>query len=403
LRSWDQIIHEGRLLANLGAWLHVGDVFDARSTPDDRAEVAQRFQAMGEVAPVLVAHGNHCAPGDLPLMAKLKSRHPIYVAVRPEVFRFTLATGEAAAWGLIPYPHRSALVAAGVPHQDIGTAAAVALDAICMSMAHEMAEARTQGALVLLAGHGTLAGARTSAGQPMGLDGDIAFTATMLERFGDIPKLFGHIHAPQELYGAWYTGSIAASDWSEIEEKRYCVVSWDGTRWAMTSHPLDTPKLYHIDGRLTPDGFDWTCDDGDEAHQAGPGFFAGSEVRVRYHFLAAEKAALDESLVRAPFVGAARLDVEPIALRTRSVRAPEVAAAVTLDQKVQAFVRSAGLDWSPGLDAKLAALQQPDGAAFLTEVQQNLPESQRTVSLSSPTAADLPAGSGRTVQTAVAS
>jgi hypothetical protein len=134
-------------------------------------------------------------------------------------------------------------------------------------------------------------------------------------------------------------------------------------KFSVTTHPVNVAPLYHIEGTLTRDGFDWHCDDIDDDDRVKIPF-AGAEVRVRFRFAAAEKAALDFDLVTAPFVGAKRIVTDPIAEHTRALRAPEVAQAQSIEQKVEAFIRAAGVAWTDGLQRKLAVLQAPDGAAF---------------------------------------
>jgi DNA repair exonuclease SbcCD ATPase subunit len=132
--------------------------------------------------------------------------------------------------------------------------------------------------------------------------------------------------------------------------------------------------MYHVEGVLTRDGFTWTCPTATcwvTARERILGW-SGAEVRVRFRYVAADKAALNFDLVKAPFANAKRLELDPIAEHTRALRAPEVAAAVTLEEKVAAFIRSSGLNWSPSLQTKFAALQAPDGAAFLTELENSV-------------------------------
>ena len=370
LASWDQIVREGEALPHLGAWIHLGDVFDAKSTPDDRNQVAMRLQHMGESAPTLIVQGNHCAPGDLDILAELKARYPIQVVTRPRVVSLLLATGGRAAIAVIPYPYKSGLIAQGVAHQDMGAAAAEAFDKICWQLVLDLDEAQSRNYPRLLVGHGTLAGCRTSAGQPMGIDGDVAIMNSQLAAFGDIPKIFGHIHLPQAIMGAHYAGSIAANDWSETEPKRWIEVAYSLTGpFAIISHALDTPALYHVDGELTRDGFTWGMKDKDGVDtgcESLPGFdFTGAEVRVRFRFIAADKGLLDFESVKAPFAGAKRLDLEPIAEHTRAQRAPEVAAAQTLEDKIHAYAANAGVAWSETLTDKLGRLQAPDAAEKL--------------------------------------
>ena len=80
--------------------------------------------------------------------------------------------------------------------------------------------------------------------------------------------------------------------------------------------------------------------------------WTGSDVRVRYRYAASERDVLSTSKTRiaAQFPGVRRLDLEPIAVSTREVRAPEVVAAVGLDEKLKAWARLSGVSWSAEIE-----------------------------------------------------
>lgn len=384
-RAFDQAIAE-QDQPGLSAWLWPGDINHGRMTIDDRNWLVPRVQRMANRAPVVICYGNHDLAGDLDVLRELHAVWPIYVIDRPQVLALQLATFEPyteqqqASIFVLPYPSKAGLVAAGTPHDQINELARQALDAIFMDAAAKLVAARAAEQLTLMIGHVNVAGSITSSGQP-NIGKEIEIDEQMLDRLGRIYIGLNHIHRRQE----HYAGSMCRLDWGEVEEKSYTEITYgpdaiyggyfDGDGWAfdLRYRELDVAPMYHVEGTLTTDGFDWSCDDGGYAEQAGPGFFAGAEVRVRYRFNAAERAALDEAIVRAPFKGATRLELEAIPVRTRAVRAPEVAAALTLTDKVSAFVRQSGQTWSASLETKLAALQsQPDGAAFLSDVQRDL-------------------------------
>jgi hypothetical protein len=367
----DQIIDAGTVLA-VDGWLIPGDLNHGRMTISDRNALAQRLATMAAIAPVVICYGNHDLPGDLDIFGDLATTWPIYVVSQPIVLHCLTPRGYVAIF-VLPYPSRAGLVAAGTPSDQIAEAARQALDFIFIDAGAQLRQWRAEGVPTLMIGHVNVGGSITSSGQP-NIGREIELDPTLLERLGDVPILLNHIHRAQSFSTstAYYAGSICRLDWGEIEEKRYLVLHIEGNAWRVESKPIDVAPMYHVEGTLTRDGFDWTCDDGGYAEQAGPGFFAGAEVRVRFRYAAADKAALNFDLVTAPFVGATRIETDPIAEHTRAVRAPEVQQAQSLTEKVEAFVRSAGLAWAPSVEAKLAALQAPDGAAFLTEVENSV-------------------------------
>ncbi len=373
LRALDQIVTEGRARPDLAAWLWLGDVFHGRSTPEDRNAVAARLQLMAAAAPVVVTYGNHEAPGDLDVFARLAAPWPITVVATPQVVSVVTATQQPASVFVLPYPSRGALVAAGAGRDELYDAGQLALEAVCRDAGQELAERRAHGHLTLVMGHVNVSGARSSVGQPQ-VGREIEATTAMLDLLGDIPVVLGHIHLPQAIGRAVYAGSITAQDFGEIEAKRYLVVTLDGDGGhAITSRPLDTPRLYHIEGELTRDGFTGRvlAGPGGEPQEA-PETWAGCEVRVRYRFKQSERALLDDQVVAAGFRSAARVHLAPVAIPDRGLRAPQVAVARTLAEKLAAWAEANGEVLPLSVAEKLAALEHDEGSALLTAVATHL-------------------------------
>jgi DNA repair exonuclease SbcCD nuclease subunit len=372
LRAWDQIIDAGVQLPDLGAWLHVGDVFHARSTPDDRVAVAERLVRMANSAPVVVIYGNHDSPLDLHVFGKLKAAHPIIVVDQPQTVMLRQPLSDVPLLvACLPYPTKAGLVSDGVAPGEVQDTATTALDAVFMKFGHDLAEARHHGAPVIFLAHATINGSVTSVGQPMGVHGEIVVTATHLNRLGDIPKVFGHIHKAQDLYGATYAGSICRMDYGETEEKRFLVADFTRGGWTLESHPIDCPPRYHVDGVLTRDGFDWQVTKGPGGvSEAKPATWRGAEVRVRYTFAQSQRSALDQARVLAEFADALRLEIEPIAVPDRPVRAPQVATARTLEGKLAAYLNVEEVPVA--LVEKLRSLETTEAISILTQVQNAL-------------------------------
>lgn len=370
----------------VSAWLWPGDLNHGRMGIEDRNVLAHYLQRMADRAPVVLCYGNHDLPGDLDVFAKLKATWPIYVVSRPTVLRVPLATipDSHASIFVLPYPTRAGLVAAGTPSACIVDAARQALDVIFMDAAEQLRVAVATGDIAMMIGHVNVAGSITSSGQP-NIGSEIEIDHSMLQRLPSGLYIgLNHIHRAQCLLPtcATYAGSMCRLDWGETEPKRYLVVEYDGGEpgHAVVSRDLDVAPMFHVEGDLARSGFVWhivgcACGGCSESKDH-PLDWRGTEVRVRYRFAAHEKSVLDESLVRAPFAGAKRLELDPIAVRDRAIRRPEVAAATTVGEKVAAFVGGMASAWTPSLDTKFAALQGPDGAAFLTTVAQGLSASQ---------------------------
>lgn len=372
-RALEQIQAVGASLPHLGAWLWPGDLNDARMSIEDRNRLAEALMDMARVAPVVLTYGNHDLPGDLDVFAHLRSVYPVYVVDRPTCLRLQLATGVFATIFVLPYPQKGTLVGAGVATGDVVGTAADLLEPIFMLAAAELAAARAQGDLTLMMGHVNVAGSQLSNGQPS-IGHEIELNPRHLDRLGDIPKLLNHVHKPQVIAGAYYAGSVCRLDYGEIEAKRFLVVDCADGRYSVTSRPIDIAPMWHIDGRLDRHGFsvdsyDETLDA--EIHQRiTVQGWAGCDVRVRYRYRASEKPVLDERTVRDAFAGALRLKVEPVAEPDRELRAPDVAAAKTLPEKLAAYRKVEQLE--PSIAEKLAALERLEPAAVLAQVAERM-------------------------------
>jgi hypothetical protein len=362
LAALDQIVGEGLALLNLAAWVMLGDLFHGRSTTDDRNQLSARLQKMADVAPVVIVVGNHEQPGDLDIFAELKARWPIRVCDRPNSFRVQGATGIVLTVAALPYPHKANLIAGGLTADQTLQAGGRALEDIVRGLCQIGAADYP-----LFLAHVNIGGSICSNGQP-NIGRELEMAAQLLDLFGPrTPKLLGHIHKPQSIGGGHYVGSVCRLDWNEIEAKRYGVLEYHTDPHTLrqlpliTWKPIDVAPMYHVEGQLTRDGFQ--VDAGDY-----PETWSGAEIRVRYRYAASERNVLDHALVRVPFEGALRLEVEPVAVPDRALRAPEVAAARTLPAKIQAWANLSGASVTDGVLAKLALLEHGDPTSTLSAV-----------------------------------
>lgn len=145
--------------------------------------------------------------------------------------------------------------------------------------------------------------------------------------------------------------------------------------------PLVVPPMYHVEGKLTRDDFTWAVRKGPGGPADDPPVvnsrpdWTGCDVRVRVSYAATERAVLAglRARVAAEFAGARRLEIEPVAIPERALRAPEVVAAQTLDDKLQAWARLSGVAWGDRLAARATELQATeDGDAVVAAVEARL-------------------------------
>ncbi len=379
----DRLADEGRLAAIL--W--PGDLFHARSTIEDRNLLAPRLQRLAQRAPVVLLDGNHDAPGDLEILSRLHAFYPIHVVSEPKILHVSCATGAIARIACLPYPHRAGLVGGGVAHEDLGQVARQLLEPAFMLFASELDAAQVDGAIPLFIGHVNVGGSVSSTGQPQ-IGREIELDPALLARVGPVYKGLNHIHRHQEIAGAVYAGSICRMDYGENEDKGFVLAEFDDERydWSWKFVPLDVPAQYLVEGDLTRKGFTLTsappCQicDGFECITCAERLrfrsdWDGADVRCRYRYKKSETGTLDVAHIMAEFAGCRSLKLDPNAELEHSVRAPEIAAAVTLDAKVEAYFTRREIPFTPGVAAKLAALQQQPAETLLAQASRPIDES----------------------------
>jgi DNA repair exonuclease SbcCD nuclease subunit len=367
-RALDQIISEGLALEQLGAWVMPGDLFDAGAAAKDCNGFDERLQRMASAAPVLLTYGNHDRAGDLDGFARLQAACPIFVVSRPMTVRFALATGQTASIFVLPYPHRAGLVSAGVAKDQVVAIGADLLEPIFMVAAAELQAAHAAGDLTMMIGHVNIAGSIASTGQPQ-IGHEIELHPRHLDRLGDIPKIFSHIHKPQELHGAHYIGSICRLDYGEIEAKRYLVIDFDDEETHIRSCPIDVAPMFHITGTLDRNGFTLSAESAADAEiwrRYCAVDWTGCDVRVRYSHQASEGEVLYKQILDEAFGSALRLKIESVVISDRELRAPAVAAAKTVPDKLAAMRQVEQLPAS--VAGKVAALQNCSKDELLTEL-----------------------------------
>lgn len=318
------------------AWLHAGDVFERRSTPRERAAVASWIGHMcSRVGDGVIVRGNHDAPGDLAIFARLNVLPAdVHVVEDARVVEVAGVSVACLAW-----PRKASLLAAG------GTDASEALRGVLRGLDLELA-ARGQPAVLLA--HAMMRGSVTSTGQPLvGHDMEIGIDDLVLLSQAKA-YLLGHIHKGQDWeivdVPAIYPGSPRRTNFGELEPKGYVVLDVEGydVRWERVATPA-TPMV-HVEE-------EWGADPSGHVTwlaglhgYAGPEQISGAEVRFRYRVPAdrREAAAHAAREVEGYLLskGAASVKVEEIVVATTRARTPEVAAATTLGDRLAALWRA---------------------------------------------------------------
>lgn len=366
------------------AWLHAGDVYEKRSTPIERDAVGAWVQQMGRLGPGVIVRGNHDAVDDLRILERLDTdRNPVHVVQDARVVRLPGVSIACLSW---PQRARLAALLPDRSKEEVEAAAGDALRAVLRGLGHEL-EGCPESDCRLFLGHVMVRGSRTSVGQPLvGCDFELGLEDLALVGSADA-FLLGHIHKGQDwdVAGApaIYPGSPRRTAFGELEPKGYVVVEHDGhgLRWEFVEAPATPMVQLEAEYKVTtPAGMGapahhfvvFDTEDGQGRIGGMPGFgyppCRGAEVRLRYRVAddqreAAAAHAEEWRRFALEHAGVLSVKVEEVVTVDTRARTPEVAAARTLTDKVQALWTAQQFDPGDRLGGLLAKLGEVEEEA----------------------------------------
>jgi DNA repair exonuclease SbcCD nuclease subunit len=361
LEEHDRVMHfiaDDAQARGCGLTLHGGDIYERRSTERERNAVREWVERMASVGDVVICGGNHEAVGEVEEIAL--SADPGTGLVCADETPHVREVGEDAGRCLVatlPWPRRENL-RAWLAAQDVemgpADASATAVEMlrdILRGFALEFDLLDPAGTLPrILLCHVEIAGYVSDSDQPAVGSGMAVSVEDLMLACADV-VLCGHIHRPQHWIGTRadgvqvpviYAGSPRRTAFAagELIEKGYVVVEFDGRTPRWTRVPTPATPLLLIEGYYhePQQGEDY---DAVFSLRHRPHDVKGAEIRLRYEtpadmreFCAREadewaKGWLEE--------GAIEVKVEPVILPTTRARAPEVAAAVGVEQQLRAM------------------------------------------------------------------
>lgn len=328
----------------VGLVLHGGDVYERRSTPDERRAAGGFFRKCAETAPVVIVRGNHDPRRDVLIMGMFGSHHPIHVVEDARVIREAGCNIGCLAW-----PRRSSILAVaaehGYGHEGAEQIAGDALRAVLRGLGHMMDD--RSGPKILLA-HAMVRNARTSTGQPLvGCDMEVGVDDLRLA--GADFYSIGHVHMGQLFRDndggdIVYPGSPRRTAFGETEEKGYVIYDTEARTWFRVPTPCAPMLLLEtewVDGEFSV--IFKVMGDGSVA-----GYFPESmrdaEIRLRYTVDADQREAAFAAAVfmRKEMLafGAAAVKLDAVVRSSVKARAPQVAMAKGTRDKLKAFWNS---------------------------------------------------------------
>lgn len=347
--------------------LSAGDVFERQSKPAERAAVVDWVRHVASSSPLVIVRGNHDVIGDLPVLAKLRTRHDVIVEEAADVHSVHLDDRRVVDVGCMAWPRKAELARiAGLDADAVGQDALRAVLRGFSARFDELADIRPAPRVLLT--HAMIRASMTSVGQPLiGCDHELGIEDLVLARAQFVAA--GHIHLPQEWRAGdapvAYTGSPRRTAYGEVEEKSYLLFefqeragAWELAGWERVPVPCRQMFLLEDEWGADPESgvAGWIAG----LHGLPPvEQIAGALVRLRYNVPADQREAARAGLARylddLRRWGAAEIKVEERVKATSKARAPEVAKAQTLDEKLSAFLKARGIEIPPERSLRLAA------------------------------------------------
>ncbi len=209
-----------------------GDLYDHRLLLDSAGSLAALafVRRIAAVCPVLIVRGTDLH--DFDSLESLQGLPNVMVVSEARQVFFRKGTGfyecngneiPDAVFSCLPSPSKTFLVSLGATPDDAQKEVVNMVGRLLRGWGEVNAVMRDAGAVTVLAGHGTIAGAVTSTGQVM-IGHDLEYGTHDLALANADYVGFGHIHKSQKIGPAWYAGSIGRLNAGEQEEKGFFMV-----------------------------------------------------------------------------------------------------------------------------------------------------------------------------------
>lgn len=301
----------------------------------ERAVLAEFFQRLGGLAPVVIVRGNHDDVEDVALYARLRCRHPIIVSHVPDVLRFD---GEPHGAQVFTLPWvttgslGAAMSAAGMPAgPDMVRSEAVKLYREFIE-SWVAGHPREPGTVRIIAGHVAIGGARLAGGEVL-LGHDVDVPAALFSRLDVDYTALGHVHYAQRVGDhGYYAGSPSPHNFGEPDAKGWNIVEV-APESDVTLLRMHSPAAQILTVNATWDtvAAAWALDtDLSEVR--------GKEVRVRVHIPEDIMSIVDISSldIEMRAFGARLVQLERHVVVKERMRSPAMASATTIEAQAAA-------------------------------------------------------------------
>jgi len=321
-----------------------GDVYDRRSTPEERLFLASILLVLSNVAPVFIINGNHDDPEDLRLFHLW--RPSIEVITEPTLRE--LVNGKTLAF--LPWPSLGHLAAAIGPQTSIAERREIAKAALIDVL-------RGFKSPTLLVAHIPVTGASMDSGQPVSGGEEISLSPDELFESGASGVCLGHIHLRQQMRAGdgrpvWYAGAPFRTSFGEASgEKGGLLWDWVGGAWRVTPWNMPARRMVLINSKWVDSGFVIEINES----------IVNAEFRLRLEFPSEEREAarIQGELCKKEIEahGALSVTIEERPILVERTRCSEISAAHTNAEKLSAWAKAAEQEIPEGATAKLATLE----------------------------------------------
>lgn len=315
---------------------HAGDLYEDQSEAIERQAGGEWCQRITEVSPLVILGGNHEAKLEVEELRRLKSVCRIYATERPEVVML-----DQVVIACMPWPTKTGVLrdAAAMALDDVNEEAGRALEAILRSLDMRMGHASDYGQTpTMLLMHAMVRGSVSGTGQPLvGCDFEIDLSTLSLCRAQ--AYALAHIHKAQDwMLGdapVVYCGSAYHTDYGAPEPKSFTVWNIEPGKPATFERiPLPATPMILAEAH-------WNDEEKMLSVDPCLDCIRGSEIRLRYHvppeFHKVALASAEQIRRIWRDAGAVDVKLDPIIQTVTRARAPEVATALSDEDKLIAF------------------------------------------------------------------
>lgn len=325
-----------------------GDFYERASNQKERDAVFHLLRRCAEIAPVVGVKGNHDPDLETAIFDSIKGTYPVTVIDRAGVVTVDTAAGLVDV-ACLAWPEMAGAIDDGAVRE--------AVRDVLRGLGAELAAAPLSRRRLFL-GHVDMSGSVNGKGQPL-IGGSVRLALADLGLVGAHAYVLSHIHMAQEwVYQGCpvaYCGSGFRTRHGENEDKSFLWVHLPpgGTdeRAAITRIPSGARPMLEGVAAWDPDGPGWSW----EGEPLGD--VTQADVKFRYeaaadHMATARREA-GEVRERLLAAGAASVALDPKTTAVVRGRAPEVALAKSVEDKLVAYWKATDTEPAPERKARL--------------------------------------------------